>query len=289
MMVSMSDEKIQRQNPPLNREMLDVEKLKRELANLGPCAFVDVVEETGSTNTDLAERLRGTVKGGSAFGVLLADHQTAGKGRMGRSFGAPPRTMLILSMVIVPGAERLEQVGTLSLAAGLALIDVLGSSSGASLKWPNDVLINGKKMCGILAEGVDIGTDDPAIVMGLGLNVDLTEQELPVPHASSLRLQGITVDRTDLAISVITRLVARIEQWRDDHEQLIEDYRGACSSLGEQVRVHLPGEKILEGVARDVTSQGHIVVAEGADGAGPRHELCVGDVVHLRLNQQWQY
>lgn len=270
-----------------SREALNVERLRHELVDKGPCSFVDVVEETGSTNSDLAARITGKPKEGLAFGALLSEHQTSGKGRMGRSFTAPPRSQLIVSVVLVPGVSNVERVGTLSLAAGLALVDSLGPDSGATLKWPNDLLINDKKMSGILAEGVDFGTDDPAVIMGIGLNVSLDESELPVPHASSLSLQGIDCDRTELAIAVITNLADRVEQWRTDHAQMIDDYKKACATLGEQVRVHLPGEKILQGVVTDINEEGHVVVRE--ESTGTLHELAVGDVVHLRMRHQWHY
>lgn len=119
---------------PTRREALDVDRLREQLVSNGPCAFVDVVDETGSTNSDLAEKVSGRPKARLEFGALFAEYQTAGKGRMGRAFTAPPRSQLIVSVVLVPGVENLSRVGTLSLAAGLALVDTLGAHSGATLK-----------------------------------------------------------------------------------------------------------------------------------------------------------
>lgn len=272
---------------PTRREALNVDRLREQLVSNGPCAFVDVVDETGSTNSDLAEKVSGRPKARLEFGALFAEYQTAGKGRMGRAFTAPPRSQLIVSVVLVPGVENLSRVGTLSLAAGLALVDTLGAHSGATLKWPNDLLIKDKKMSGILAEGVDFGGDDPAVIMGIGLNVSLTQDELPVPHASSLALQGLECDRTTLAVDLINNLVNRTQQWRTHHSEMIADYRRSCATVGQEVRVHLPGEKLVHGVVADVNEYGHVLVREHV--SGELQEFAVGDIVHLRMEHQWQY
>lgn len=269
------------------REALDANRLREELVSNGPCSFVDVVEETGSTNEDLAAKVTGKPKAGLAFGVLLAEHQTAGKGRMGRSFTAPPRSQLIVSIVVVPSAENLPRAGTLSLAAGLALVDTLGAESAAMLKWPNDLVISDKKMSGILAQGVDFGSDDPAVIMGIGLNVSLTKDELPVPHASSLLLQGMECDRTSLAIELVRNIVTRTEQWRKRHSELIADYKRTCATIGQDVRVHLPGGDVVQGVVLDVNEEGHVLVRP--EGEGELREFAVGDIIHLRMKHQWQY
>lgn len=229
---------------------------------------VNYVAATGSTNADLLADASAP-----AWSVLLAGHQTAGRGRMGRPWTAPPGTQLILSVLLRPGVDTLARLGTVPLATGLALTDVVGQ---AGLKWPNDVLVDGRKLCGILAEAAGL-PDDPRVVVGVGLNVTLTREQLPVPHATSLALEGVDVTLEDLAVEVLTALRRRLGQWEAGDPRLMSDYRAVCTSIGQHVRVELP-EGQLHGDVRDVADDGRIVVrADGRD-----HLLSAGDVTHLR-------
>lgn len=288
----------------------------------GDFAVVEYTESTGSTNTDLMQAEK--VADGT---VLLANEQVAGKGRLGRQWVSPAGSQLIFSALILP--ESLDHLGTLPLAAGLAVTD---SVEKAVLKWPNDVQIDGKKLCGILAEAGPVGeafksapktevskaevnkaeinksevnkaeinkaevnkaeiskaeinkaevapktqaANPPSarVVVGMGINVTLTREELPIEAATSLALEGLDTDRTELAITVLKNLRRRITQWEKQDPQLMADYRKVCSSIGQEVRLEAPAGNVtgtVEGVADD-----------GRINVGGEY-YSAGDVIHLR-------
>lgn len=253
------------------RTPLDVDKLRTL-----PFPRIDYTAETGSTNADL---VKAALEGAPEWSAAVTDYQSAGRGRHGRVWTAPPMSQCTLSLLIRPSLEAVDRLGTMPLVTGLALIDVLSPSYDVALKWPNDVLINGRKVCGILAEVAKF-QPSPAIVIGLGLNVSLTEEELPVPHAISLEMVDKEVDRTELVGAVLLALKDRLTQWMNNDPSLMADYRKVCSSIGQQVRVHLPGDKELLGECVGVADDGLIQV-KSED--GEVHAIAAGDVVHLRL------
>lgn len=264
----------------LDRPPLRAEPLRRALTRVLPGRDVaawralDVVAATGSTNADVAARARAGEPEGY---VLLADHQSAGRGRMTRTWLAPPRSSLAMSVLLRPGDTDAdgrppvppERWGWVGLLAGLAVVDALRHTCGlqAVLKWPNDVLVPDggqlaapvgaplaqgrpqprlRKVCGILAEVVpatDPRTDptSPAVVLGIGLNIGQSEDELPVPTATSLALAGAAVrDRDTVARAVLRALAERHRSWREaggDPASVLADYRAASATLGAQVRV----------------------------------------------------
>ncbi|AGS34154.1 biotin holoenzyme synthetase [Corynebacterium maris DSM 45190] len=235
-----------------------------QLADLYP--HIDLVESTGSTNADL---LAGDAPHGA---VLIARHQSAGRGRRGRQWSAPADTQLIFSVLL--RVTDVERLGTLTLAAGLAVTDVIAP---ATLKWPNDVLIDGRKLCGILAEAASGPDGEFTVVVGVGLNHLLTREQLPVPHATSLALEGVDVTREQLTVDVLTALAARLEQWQANDPQLMADYRATCSSIGQDVRLEAPTGNV-EGTVIAVADDGRIII----DGEA----FAAGDVTHLRLRGQ---
>lgn len=237
-----------------------------QLADLYP--HLDVVESTGSTNADL---LASDAPHGA---VLIARHQSAGRGRRGRPWSAPADTQLIFSVLLRVTDADVARLGTLPLAAGVAVTDVVAP---ATLKWPNDVLIDGRKLCGILAEAASGPDGEFTVVVGVGLNHLLTREQLPVPHATSLALEGVEITRERLTVDVLTALAARLQQWRVDDPQLMADYRATCSSLGKDVRLEAPGGEV-EGTVTAVADDGRIVI----DGEA----FAAGDVTHLRLRGQ---
>ena len=276
---------------------LDLERIRTALAD--DFTTIDFVEKTGSTNTDLMQATN--VADGT---VLLADEQLSGKGRLGRSWTAPAGSQVIFSVLLLP--ESLEHLGTLPLAAGLAVTD---SIEGTVLKWPNDVHIDGNKLCGILAEAGPVGQAFKAapkaeltkvelgkaevnkaevnkavggaapsarVVVGLGLNVTLTREDLPIEKATSLALEGRDTDRTELAITVLKNLRRRIVQWENQDPQLLRDYRAVCSSLGQEVRLETPSGDVT-GHVDDIGEDGRIMVAG--------EYYSAGDVTHLRPQQ----
>ncbi|OFP85018.1 biotin--[acetyl-CoA-carboxylase] ligase [Corynebacterium sp. HMSC059E07] len=294
---------------------LDMDRIREALSD--DFAVIDYTESTGSTNTDLMQAEK--VADGT---VLLADEQVAGKGRLGRQWVSPAGAQLILSALILP--ESLEHLGTLPLAAGLAVTD---SVDGAVLKWPNDVHIDGKKLCGILAEAGPVGeafksapktevskaevnkaeinkaeinkaevnkaeinkaeinkaevapktqaANPPSarVVVGMGINVTLTREELPIEAATSLALEGLDTDRTELAITVLKNLRRRITQWEQQDPQLMVDYRKVCSSIGQEVRLEAPTGDVI-GTVEGVADDGRINVGG--------EYYSAGDVIHLR-------
>lgn len=271
-----------------------------------PYTALEVVEEIGSTNAELLAR---AATGAADRSVLLAEYQASGRGRLGRPWTAPPRTQVAVSILLRPGAITPTLFGWLPLVTGLAVRDGLREAAGvdATLKWPNDVLVDGKKICGILAEmtsvpgGGDFEVRLPAVVVGLGINISLTQDQLPVPHATSLALAGGSVDRDVVARAVLEALALRHQQWRACEkgsgstisDELMDSYARACSTIGADVRVELPGNVVRTGRAVRVDREGRLVVvphdAEGPGAGGgadadPRGGFAVaaGDVTHVR-------
>lgn len=263
--------------PPARRR-LDEDRLHAALVEHGPYARLDYSTSTGSTNADLLEADRA---GAPDWTVATTDYQDSGRGRLGRPWTAPEGSQAIFSILFRPDRSHLAHLGTIPLACGLALMDTLGEFGveGAGLKWPNDVLINGRKLCGILVEAASLDSD-PAVVIGIGVNLNLTEPELPVAHATSLMLEGITVDRTDFLIKVLGHLHRRLSDWKRGEKVWLDDYRAVCSSLGQDVRVILPGDRELLGVAVGIAEGGQLIVR---DGDSETHTLNAGEVTHLRL------
>ncbi|CBH49380.1 biotin--[acetyl-CoA-carboxylase] ligase [Rhodococcus hoagii] len=271
----------------LNRPPLDAGVLRRALvrdAGGDPDAFwsrVDVVTETGSTNADLLAAPRDADYPRS---VLIAEHQTGGRGRHARPWVSAPRALVTVSAVLdMPGMD-LADIGWLPLLAGVAVVDVLRGTAGvdAELKWPNDVLIGGRKVVGILAE-VAATAPVPTVVVGIGLNVSLTEDELPVPTATSLLLEDAEVtDRTVLVRAILRELARRHREWEAAGwkvDALAAAYKERCGTLGRRVRAELPGDRELIGTAIDVDVEGRIVIQ--ADGKSPV-AVSAGDITHLR-------
>jgi BirA family biotin operon repressor/biotin-[acetyl-CoA-carboxylase] ligase len=244
-----------------------------------PLRRLDVVQTTGSTNADLLARhaagedIRGA--------VLLAEHQSAGRGRNGRSWSAPPCSQIALSIGVDADGVPAEGWGWLPLLTGVALVDAVRSSTGieAGVKWPNDVLVGAGKLAGILAE---VAAPDPVIVVGLGINVTLTAQEAPDPRATSLQMLGASMlDRDVLAGSILRELVARIEKWhtaKGPDTALVDDYRRCSSTLGSQVRAIMPGDREIIGVAADIDSLGRLRIDTGTGVV----TVSAGDITHLR-------
>ena len=278
------------ERPPLRVGLLR----DRLVAPAGPYARLDVVADTGSTNQDL--RLAGTAADRVPDRtVLVAEHQTAGRGRAGRQWLAPPRSGLFFSVLLRPAGVPASRWGWLSLITGVALAAAVAEVTGvdARLKWPNDLLLGAdqRKGAGILAE-VAGGEAGPAVVVGIGLNVSLTEAELPVPRATSLQVEGAVDTNRDALLSAVLLELDRVERrWREaggdvDASGLRERYRGLCATLHREVRVELPGGRPLLGTAVDVDAAGRLVVrpAGGPDGEPEGEPVAVsaGDVVHVR-------
>ena len=286
----------------MERPGLDQERLRAALvAPQGPLAQLDVVTETGSTNTDLAELARLRPSEVPDLSVLTAEMQTAGKGRLDRTWEAPPRSSLFVSVLLRPvnaGGRPLptQSYGWLSLLAALALAESVARRTGveARLKWPNDVMVDGRKLAGVLAQLVmDSSGAPPAVVVGAGMNVSLTDEDLPVPTATSLLMEyASTTDRNILLEDYMRELADKYREFRAvdgdasrpwaDGTSLLQKISARMATLGQEVRAELPGGKSLTGRAVALDAYGSLILV---DEAGERHAVVAGDVVHLRAVQ----
>jgi BirA family biotin operon repressor/biotin-[acetyl-CoA-carboxylase] ligase len=247
---------------------------------------VDVVAQTGSTNADLLAAARA---GAAAGLILVAEEQTAGRGRLDRSWHSQPGAALTFSVLLRPAGVPPASRGWLPLLTGVAVASALRTATGVdvSLKWPNDVLATsaeparGGKLAGILAEQAG-----DAIVVGIGLNVSAEQEELPSGQATSLWLEGAAdASREAILVAIAAELEHWYMRWANGPQPgdavasgLHAEYLRSCSTVGRDVRVELPGGSVLTGRASDVDSVGRLLVS-AADG---EHAVSAGDVVHVR-------
>ncbi|WP_194925216.1 biotin--[acetyl-CoA-carboxylase] ligase [Catenulispora pinisilvae] len=273
---------------------------------------IEVVAETASTNGDVADAARAGAQEGY---VRVAEVQSAGRGRLGRTWSAPPRSGLFLSVLLRPSDVPAARWGWLPLLVGTAARTAVDAVSGVpvKLKWPNDLIVvddtpsdapsdapgteaaaggsdpaadaygAARKLGGILVERVDTA-QGPAAVVGLGLNVSLRRDELPAPHATSLVLEGAkAADRDPL----LRALLRELERWYTDWSVtggdpmasgLLSAYAASCATIGRRVRVELPAGEPVVGEAVGLDGDGRLLVRTAA---GER-AFGAGDVVHLR-------
>jgi len=229
-----------------------------------------VVEVTGSTQDDLAARvLRNEVQSGE---VLVADFQSAGKGRLDRKFEAPKSSALLFSMYIKPKNDKGEW-SFLPILAGLVTtlaFSELDPSASSQLKWPNDILIGDKKVGGIIAQLTADG-----VILGIGINVGMNPDELPVPHATSLSAEGFaTPNRNLLLASILNTFEEMLPRW-EAGEDLRHLYRERSATLGRKIQAELPGGVSRTGLAHDISLAGELILEDG-------QRITVGDIVHLR-------
>ncbi|MEU5717953.1 biotin--[acetyl-CoA-carboxylase] ligase [Streptomyces sp. NPDC020403] len=269
----------------LDRPPLNASALRRALVRPGGLwSSLDVVERTGSTNSDLAARVSGP--GAAEGAVLVAEEQTEGRGRLDRRWSAPPRSGLFFSVRLTPLEVPVERWGWLPLLAGVGAATGLARSAGVdlALKWPNDLLVTvgdtERKTGGILAERAGDG-----VVIGIGVNVSLRAAELPAPHAGSLALAGaVSTDRETLLRAVLRSLEQWYGRWREAKGDAAEcglqaAYAAGCATLDRTVRAELPGDRTLVGEAVAIDGDGRLVLATGD---GLQEPVSAGDIVHLR-------
>lgn len=286
---------------------LRAEELRRAVLAPGRLwTRLDVVQETGSTNDDLLAAARAGAAEGT---VLVAEHQTRGRGRQGRQWETRTGSALIFSVLLrpteVPPADR----GWLPLLTGVAVARALREVAGvdAGLKWPNDVLAGGAKLAGILAE-----QGGEAIVVGVGLNVAATRDELPAAGPGALPPTSLAMlgGRTDLPgldrpsqegtppgvpdrEALLTAILAELEDWYRrwtrpspgdaspgdaEGSGLRAEYLRCSVTVGRQVRVELPGGTALTGTATGIDPVGRLIVDTAAGPAA----VSAGDVIHVR-------
>jgi BirA family biotin operon repressor/biotin-[acetyl-CoA-carboxylase] ligase len=205
--------------------------------------------------------------------VFVTEFQSAGRGRLDRTFEATESSALLFSLYLEPKPDKLEW-SAIPLLTGLSLVNALKSLDGkvaTSLKWPNDLLIGDKKVAGILVEARDSG-----VVVGIGLNVDMNKSELPMPAATSLAIENFAeLNRNVILPEILKNFALTIELWESGSSIAMEQYRQVSSTLGKEVEVHLPSGEILNSRAMGINERGELQLASGA-------RVNVGDVIHLR-------
>ena len=253
---------------------------------------LEVLDHTGSTNDELVRRAADLPD----LSVLITTDQRAGRGRLGRTWSAPRGTALAASVLLrprLPAGEPLglEHYGWLPLIAGVAMARAVASivpngDERVGLKWPNDVQVDGAKISGLLGELLPTGD---GVVMGAGLNLTMSRDQLPVPTATSLALTGADGSPDALAdaalaawLTALTDLCVEFVRLGGDADAsgAREQLQATCTTLGQEVRVQLPGADDLLGTATDVDRAGRLVVRRSQDG----HSVAVaaGDVTHVR-------
>ncbi|WP_322409615.1 biotin--[acetyl-CoA-carboxylase] ligase [Microbacterium invictum] len=248
---------------------------------------VQITESTDSTNADVLAAAAADPDGWPHLSVLLTTDQRAGRGRLDRSWTTPPGTALALSVVVRVPALPLESRGWIPLVAGAAMARAVGAQlrgtpHSATLKWPNDVLVDGGKVCGILAEVV--GGDPDTVVVGAGVNTRMTRADLPVDTAVSFAALGLTCDDDRLVADFLTaldeQLTALVTARGDAAASGVSgEVSALCSTLGADVAVQLPDGTRLTGRAARLDADGRLVVE---DATGRETAVSAGDVVHVR-------
>ncbi len=241
-----------------------------------------VVETVDSTNAKLLKDAFDDPAGHPHLSVVVTRDQTAGRGRLDRTWTTPPGSALAVSVLLRLEAVEVRARGWIPLIAGEAMASAVGAQLDGldvTLKWPNDVLVGGLKISGILAEVMP--SEPTAVVVGAGVNTVMSAAELPVPTATSFAALARTADEDRLLADYLTGLrdgVAALAVGGDGFDALRERIRAACGTLGADVSVSLPGGAALVGRAVRIDDDGRLVVSA----AGVEHTVSAGDVVHVR-------
>jgi BirA family biotin operon repressor/biotin-[acetyl-CoA-carboxylase] ligase len=265
--------------PTPTRGPLDGDRLAGA-SDLTPDLSFELLAEAPSTNEVASERARAGAHEGL---VVVADHQSSGRGRLDRTWETPPGTAVTFSLVLRPTVPPASWPWLPLLVGHNVAKAITALGYDANVKWPNDVLLDGdRKVAGILVERVETPTG-PAAIVGVGINVAMTAEELPVPTATSLAVAGPGApDRTSVLLAVVAAVREGYDVWQTGGEQgtarLATSYRSNCATLGRDVRVELPGGGELLGRATDIDDDGRLVVttADGSERVG------AGDVIHVR-------
>lgn len=233
------------------------------------------LDETGSTNSDALEW---AAQGASEGAIVVADLQTAGRGRLGRSWFGKPGASIHLSVILRPRIG-VEEIGLINLAAAAAVARALRNLEvDARIKWPNDVLIGDRKVCGILSEAQFERGVPSSVVLGVGINVNLETEDFPTEIASTatslLVATGHRFDRVEIITGFLGEFGGLYSALPGKPGHILDAYRPLCVTLGRRVKIE-GTDKSIEGDASDVDSTGALVLESG-------EIVRVGDVVHLR-------
>lgn len=248
---------------------------------------VQVIESTDSTNADVVAHLQAAPDEWPHLSLLLTTDQRAGRGRLDRTWTTPPGTALALSVVVRVGGIPSASRGWVPLIAGAAMTravaaQLAGTPHSVRLKWPNDVLLDGAKLCGILAEVVPGHTD--SVVIGAGVNTRMPAVDLPVETAISFEALGLVADEDRLMADYLSALDEQLEaliaaQGSAAAAGVRAEVEALCSTIGSEVAVSLPDGEILRGRARRIDDDGRLVVVQQSEFESA---VSAGDVVHVR-------
>lgn len=258
----------------------DERELKEGLNTKVVGSSFDIHEELASTNEHALELASGRTQDGT---VVLADRQTHGRGRLGREWVSPPGVGIYVTVILRPEGS-VTQLPKYTFMAGVAVAEAVREVAGlsAAIKWPNDVLIGGKKFCGILEESLITGSKIKYMVIGVGVNVNTDPADLPVtPRGAPTSLKaekGAPVDRVKLLKAILRKLDAGyLDIQAGGGKDIMRRWKGLSATLGRKVRVELP-DGSLEGQAVDIDDDGGLLISVG----GELRKVMVGDIVFLR-------
>lgn len=248
---------------------------------------VQVVETTDSTNVDVTRHVVDAPHEWPHLSLLLTNDQRAGRGRLDRTWVTPPGSALAVSVAVDVSALPIAARGWIPLIAGAAMTRAIaaqlaGSVHSATLKWPNDVLLDGAKVCGILAEVVPGHPD--VVVIGSGVNTRMAEVDLPVATATSFATVGLTCDEDRLLADYLSALDEQLKALGATGGDaaasgVLAEVEALCSTLGSDVAVSLPNGDTLWGRAQRIDPDGRLVVVQDAEFESV---VSAGDVVHVR-------
>jgi BirA family transcriptional regulator, biotin operon repressor / biotin---[acetyl-CoA-carboxylase] ligase len=261
----------------LDRPPLAARSLRRALVLPGGLwRQIEIVACTASTSDDVAEAARG---GEPAGLIVVAEEQTAGRGRRGRSWIAPARSGLMVSVLLRPKAP-VARWGWLPLLVGVAVADAVSARTGISirLKWPNDLVVRDRKLGGILVERID-SRAGAAAVIGFGINVSTRIEELPIGTATSLAVENAGTDRDALLLAILRSVASLFTHWDGTGGDPVASgiagaYRARSATIGRRVRVEFPGKTMLIGEASDIDPLGRLIVDDVP--------IAAAEVIHLR-------
>jgi BirA family transcriptional regulator, biotin operon repressor / biotin---[acetyl-CoA-carboxylase] ligase len=244
---------------------------------------LEYLPEIGSTNTYLLEKANDLTW--PDFSVVLTDNQTAGRGRLDRSWQAQPGKALAISVLLRPVGINLSAYGWLPLLAGVAMKNAVASliaEAEVGLKWPNDVLVSEEKIAGVLSELAS----NNAVVVGAGLNLLQTKAELPIPNATSLALHSVTgFQLDDIAVRYLASFKRLYENFSDAqgdavNSGLMTDVIESSLTIGKKVLVVLPDETEFEGIASGLDESGRLLVS--LTNPTEIRAVAAADIKHLR-------
>jgi BirA family biotin operon repressor/biotin-[acetyl-CoA-carboxylase] ligase len=241
-------------------------------AELSPYWRVSVVDVTGSTQIDLAASIReSTAHDGD---VLIANYQSAGRGRLDREFIAAPSSALLFSFYKKVARPR-DEWNFIALLTALSIVEalsVIDSRVKTSVKWPNDILVNEKKLAGLLCEATPEG-----VIVGVGLNVSMRTDELPVENATSLMLEDfLEVDRNVILKKILRVFEKNFSEWlKHGSAPFISIYEESCTSLHRQVQIISSTGESRQGIPTGISPLGELLLDDGT-------VVNSADILHLR-------